>query len=176
MDFEEAEEHTDDDFNNEDVNDFLYGQEDSVEDPVIQDEIEEPFEDAVLQEEIEASALNEEDENIDESFMENQIISNIENADKTANFNPDATGIGDIFSQMEQDARQAVEGNANENVDPLAPAVVDSKGNLISTSPASNLTAKPEAILPPKKKKLGNYKISTDLLTEYDENEYWIID
>lgn len=176
MDFEEAEEHTDDDFNNEDVNDFLYGQEDSVEDSVIQEEIEEPFEDAVLQEEIEASALNEEDEIIDESFMENQIISNIENADKTANFNPDATGIGDIFSQMEQDARQAVEGNANENVDPLAPAVVDSKGNLISTSPAANATAKPEAILPPKKKKLGNYKISTDLLTEYDENEYWIID
>ncbi|MDO4505313.1 MAG: DNA translocase FtsK [Spirochaetales bacterium] len=176
MDFEEADEQPEDDVNDGAIDEFLYTEEDSLEEPVVQDELDDDFQDAAFSDEIEEPVFDEGDENIDESFMENQIISNIQNGDKTANFNPDATGIGDIFSQMEQDARQAVEGDASENVDPLAPSVVDANGNPIA-APAAVPPTRAEVVLPPKKKKkLGAYKISTDLLTEYDENEYWIID
>ncbi|MCQ2242252.1 DNA translocase FtsK [Treponema sp.] len=134
--------------------DFFYAEEEPVADEVeVQDE-----------------------ESIDESFMEDQIVTGIQNNDRTANFNPDATGLGDIFSQMEQDARQVVEGNSEENVDPLAPSIVDSNGNPIAVNSSSTGKIISEPAVPKKKKKLGNYKISTDLLTEYDENEYWIID
>ena len=171
----------------------------------------------------------ENEEAIDDSFMQDQIISGIENSaeenfqadtdedepevhgdfsgdaisfedddqpddtgiqddpmeepqlqkDRTAQFNPDTTALGDIFTQMENDARQKVEFEANENVDPLAPAVVDSNGNPVKTAVtvSSDGTTKAAVVVPPKKKKkMGAYKIDTELLTAYAENEYWIID
>ncbi|MBQ0039767.1 MAG: DNA translocase FtsK [Treponema sp.] len=103
----------------------------------------------------------------------------VEYNDPTASFNPDNTALGDIFSQMENDARAQVENSESENVDPLAPAVVDSNGNPIAAAVtvSPDGTTKAAVVIPPKKKKkLGAYKIPTDLLTQYDENEYWIID
>ena len=91
--------------------------------------------------------------------------------DKTASFNPNATSLGDIFSQMEQDARQTVEGEELSGIQENAGTATAASAN----SSANNSTPA-EVILPPKKKKTGNYKISTDLLTEYAENQYWIID
>ncbi|WP_407399268.1 DNA translocase FtsK [Treponema sp.] len=151
--------------------DFPY-ENDGIEEPVIESNIvDEPVDEDFSVED----NINEE---IDESFMEDQIITDIKNTDRTANFNPDATGLGDIFSQMEQDARKVVEGDSNENVDPLASPVVDSNGNPVAANSRSDGSIKPAvAMVPPKKKKkLGAYKIDTGLLTAYAENEYWIID
>ena len=122
----------------------------------------------------------EDDEHPDDTGIQDEPIEELQiQKDRTAQFNPDTTALGDIFTQMENDARQKVEFEANENVDPLAPAVVDSNGNPIKTAVtvSSDGTTKAAVVVPPKKKKkMGAYKIDTDLLTAYAENEYWIID
>ena len=67
---------------------------------------------------------------------------------------------------MEEDARIQVE---KEN-----PAQEKNSAPIAFTTTEDGST-KPIP-LPPKKKNNGPYKISTDLLTAYDENKYWIID
>lgn len=156
------------------------------------------FEDIIEESYTEPSISNEESLSIQDEILEEEskpeeqeeILEEPAYEDRTANFNPDATALGDIFSQMEMDARQQVEENLpSENVDPLAPAVVDSNGNIIehnnsvqqyepktAVTTYADGTTKPIELPPKKKKKLGAYKISTELLTEYSENEYWIID
>lgn len=76
------------------------------------------------------------------------------------------SNLESVFSKMEEDARIQVE---KEN-----PAQ-EKKSAPIAFTTTEDGSTKPIP-LPPKKKNNGPYKISTDLLTAYDENKYWIID
>lgn len=76
------------------------------------------------------------------------------------------SNLESVFSKMEEDARIQVE---KEN-----PAQEKNSAPIAFTTTEDGST-KPIP-LPPKKKNNGPYKISTDLLTAYDENKYWIID
>ena len=77
------------------------------------------------------------------------------------------SNLESVFSKMEEDARIQVEKenlpSQEKNSAPIA----------FTTTEDGNTKPIP---LPPKKKNNGPYKISTDLLTAYDENKYWIID
>ncbi len=202
IDFEEAtspeeENSADDDFSfledpefnidESDENEESYEADESIDDSFMQDQIISGIENSADEDEPDAADDfsadditfeddgQSEDLNIQEDVPEEPQIQK----DPTAQFDPDTTALDDIFTQMENDARQKVEGEANENVDPLAPAVVDSNGNPIKTAvtTSSDGTTKAAVVVPPKKKKkMGAYKIDTDLLTAYAENEYWIID
>ena len=77
------------------------------------------------------------------------------------------SNLESVFSKMEEDARIQVE---KENL----PAQEKNSAPIVFTTTEDGNT-KPIP-LPPKKKNNGPYKISTDLLTAYDENKYWIID
>ena len=77
------------------------------------------------------------------------------------------SNLESVFSKMEEDARIQVE---KENL----PAQEKNSAPIAFTTTEDGNT-KPIP-LPPKKKNNGPYKISTDLLTAYDENKYWIID
>lgn len=180
IEFEDPQEETEEEFNDFLDDDQSYDPDSEIE----ANNVEDNFEDSLLEEQIASdieNSFDEMDSSVESSEQDNMdTMQSFQNEDKTANFNPDATALNDIFSQMEKDARAQVEGEGTENVDPLAPAVVDSQGNRINGNAVTSFadgTTKPAVEIPPKKKKkLGAYKISTDLLTAYAENEYWIID
>lgn len=77
------------------------------------------------------------------------------------------SNLESVFSKMEEDARIQLEKekipHQEKNSAPIAFTTTEDG------------TTKPIP-LPPKKKNIGPYKISTELLTAYDENKYWIID
>ena len=77
------------------------------------------------------------------------------------------SNLESVFSKMEEDARIQVE---KENL-----SVQEKNSAPIAFTTTEDGNTKPIP-LPPKKKNNGPYKISTDLLTAYDENKYWIID
>ncbi|WP_296030261.1 DNA translocase FtsK [uncultured Treponema sp.] len=77
------------------------------------------------------------------------------------------SNLESVFSKMEEDARIQVE---KENI-----TAQEKNSAPIAFTTTEDGNTKPIP-LPPKKKNNGPYKISTDLLTAYDENKYWIID
>ena len=202
IDFEEAtspeeENSADDDFSfledpefnidESDENEESYEADESIDDSFMQDQIISGIENSADEDEPDAAddfsaddiTFEDDGQSEDLNIQEDVPEEPQTQKDPTAQFDPDTTALDDIFTQMENDARQKVEGEANENVDPLAPAVVDSNGNPIKTAvtTSSDGTTKAAVVVPPKKKKkMGAYKIDTDLLTAYAENEYWIID
>lgn len=113
-----------------------------------------------------------------------------------ANFDPSSSSLEDVFARMDRDAVSAIAQEtgatatspaaASQNVDPLAPPVVDANGNPVAPKESheapktavitENGVTKPIPLPPKKKRPLGPYKIPTDLLQEYSENEYWVID
>lgn len=76
------------------------------------------------------------------------------------------SSLDEIFSKMNEDARQTVESNLKQNQN------VDIKKTAVITDENGNTRAIP--VVP--KKKRGPYHISTELLTKYEENPYWEID
>ena len=89
------------------------------------------------------------------------------NEENTLEENSEPSNLESVFSKMEEDARIQVE---KENI----PSQEKNSAPIAFTTTEDGNT-KPIP-LPPKKKNNGPYKISTDLLTAYDENKYWIID
>lgn len=87
--------------------------------------------------------------------------------------------LKDVFSRMDAEARADVLHNeirddvAEELAEEEAAAEIVSGQTAVVTE---NGVTKPIALPPKKKRKVGPYKIDTDLLTIYDENQYWIID
>ena len=89
--------------------------------------------------------------------------------------------LKDVFSRMDAEARADVLHNEiREDVaEELAEEETDSENDVVPGQTAvvtENGVTKPIALPPKKKHKIGPYKIDTDLLTAYDENQYWIID
>lgn len=89
------------------------------------------------------------------------------NEENTLEEKSEPSNLESVFSKMEEDARIQVE---KENI----PSQEKNSAPIAFTTTEDGNT-KPIP-LPPKKKNNGPYKISTDLLTAYDENKYWIID
>ena len=137
--------------NHETESDFEIEDFDSEENFEVPEETQETsFENADYQENVPAENFNAE-KNEENVLEEKSAPSNLES----------------VFSKMEEDARIQVEKenlpSQEKNSAPIA----------FTTTEDSNTKPIP---LPPKKKNNGPYKISTDLLTAYDENKYWIID
>ncbi len=109
-----------------------------------------------------------------------------------ASFDPSSSSLEDVFARMDRDAVSAIAQETgatstpadapSQNVDPLAPPVVDANGNANNHETpktaviTENGVTRPIPLPPKKKRPLGPYKIPTDLLQEYSENEYWVID
>lgn len=90
------------------------------------------------------------------------------------------SALDEVFSRMDDDARRAALNSStkteSERIDPTAPPVVDSNGQPIAVTTDAQGNTTPVKIPPKRRVKHGPYKISTELLTAYDENPYWIID
>lgn len=118
------------------------------------------------QEDIDFSNIESEDDFQDD---QNEIIAPTALKDptliKTEKISSD---LENVFSKMEQDARAQIVKKYNEQTS-------DSAG-LESSEAEENPEPKKVIPSPHKKRNYGQYKISTDLLTEYAENKYWIID
>ena len=148
---DETEEYPGENENHETENDFEiedFDSEENFKEPEETQEI--SFENADCQENIPAENFNAEI-NEENTLEEKSEPSNLES----------------VFSKMEEDARIQVE---KENI----PSQEKNSAPIAFTTTEDGNT-KPIP-LPPKKKNNGPYKISTDLLTAYDENKYWIID
>lgn len=120
------------------------------------------------QEDIDYSNIESEDDFQDE---QNEIVAPTALNDPTL-FKADKAKISsdleNLFSKMEQDARAQVVKNFNNQ---------SSDSNNPENSETEEIP-EPKKVIPSpyKKRNYGQYKISTDLLTEYAENKYWIID
>ncbi|MGN0729499.1 DNA translocase FtsK [Treponema sp.] len=77
------------------------------------------------------------------------------------------SNLESVFSRMEEDARSQIENLRN------SPQETSSQPLEFSDLKSESKTTPP---VPAKEKPYGPYKISTDLLTAYNENSYWIID
>lgn len=90
------------------------------------------------------------------------------------------SALDEVFSRMDDDARRAALNSStkteSDRIDPTAPPVVDSNGQPIAVTTDAQGNTTPVKIPPKRRVKHGPYKISTELLTAYDENPYWIID
>ena len=123
---------------------------------------EENFEESEETQEISFENANYQENIPDENLNIENYEENISDEKK-----PVPSNLESVFSKMEEDARIQVEKENHpaqeKNSAPIA----------FTTTEDGNTKPIP---LPPKKKNNGPYKISTDLLTAYDENKYWIID
>lgn len=119
-------------------------------------------------------SANQKDKTIDFSDLKNQNSQN------------QSSSLDEIFSKMDEDARQKVEEesvnkksneksalNQNQQVqqNPQNQNFTEQKTAVITDE---NGNTKPIPLVP--KKKRGPYQISTELLTKYEENPYWEID
>lgn len=113
-------------------------------------------------------SANQKDKTIDFSDLKNQNSQN------------QSSSLDEIFSKMDEDARQKVEEESvnkksNEksalNQNPQNQNFTEQKTAVITDE---NGNTKPIPLVP--KKKRGPYQISTELLTKYEENPYWEID
>lgn len=120
------------------------------------------------QEDIDYSNIESEDDFQDD---QNEIVAPTALKDPTL-FKTDKAKISsdleNLFSKMDQDARVQVVKNYNNQ----------SHDSTDTENSESVENPEPKKIIPSphKKRNYGQYKISTDLLTEYAENKYWIID
>ena len=116
----------------------------------------------------EGSGIEEEPQNPNEVLKGNTLISALDN----------------VFARMEDDAKAELDGSSENQFDPTADAVVDSEGNIkadFETQEKSTVEKEENILTPipravPKKQKHGPYKIPTDLLNPYENDQYWLID
>ncbi|MCR5081428.1 MAG: hypothetical protein K6B17_08795 [Treponema sp.] len=133
-------------------------------------EIEEPQESGA---DIDLEEDSSEEENNSEEIKETIL--------PAAEYGANHEDLKDVFSRMDAEARADVFHNEiREDVaEELAEEEADSGNDVVPGQTAvvtENGVTKPIALPPKKKHKIGPYKIDTDLLTAYDENQYWIID
>ncbi len=176
-DVDETQEIVQDDFEveEEEFNEFDDFQENELEEDnefLEQEDYEEPYDSVEEEQKQVFNALeepenyfDEQEENIeDEDFLEAPEMEITQEKPSTEE-NTQPSKLESVFSQMEEDARIQVEKKSSEQ----------QNSSPIAWTTAEDGTTKPIS-LPPKKKNSGPYKISTELLTAYDENKYWIID
>lgn len=114
---------------------------------------------------LEEKSENQKDKTIDFSDLKNQNSSE-----------SNSSSLDEIFSKMDEDARQKVESEVLEEKSENPQNQQNQNSSARKTAVITDENGNTKAIPLVPQKKRGPYQISTELLTKYEENPYWEID